>query len=110
MLKGYKKGHDYGPSWGDFCEQMEHFASAHDKLVCVEVARTPRSNGAVVLYFRVVVFTRWEKSAKVNERGEGHSWPANEWSTVPAMLCALLHRLDHRLTEERMTAEAQASF
>lgn len=109
-MLGYKKGHDYGPSWGDFCQRMGEFASAHDKLVCVEVARTSRSDGTDVLYFRVVVFTRWEKSAKVNERGEGHSWPANEWSTVPSMLCALLHRLDYRLEAERLTAEAQASF
>jgi len=109
-MKGYKNGHDYGPSWGDFCEQMELFAQAHDKMVLVETARTPRSNGSVCLYFRVVVFTRWEKGNRVGERGEGHSWPANEWSTVPAMLCALLHRLDYRLEQERMSAEVQASF
>lgn len=109
-MKGYKNGHDYGPSWGDLCEQMEDFARANDKMVLYEIARTARTNGTDCLYFRLVAFTRWDGHRKVGERGEGHSWPANEWSTVPAMLCALLHRLDHRLAQEALAAEQQASF
>lgn len=109
-MKGYKNGHDYGPSWSDLCVQIEEFARANDKMVTMEIARTARTNGTDCLYFRVVCFTRWEKGNRVGERGEGHAWPAVEWSTVPAMLCALLHRLDYRLSQERITAEAQASF
>lgn len=109
-MVGEKKGHDYGPSWGDFCNELTHFVSAHEKMALVEIARTPRADGACCLYFRVVCFTSWDKGFRVGERGEGHSWPANEWTTVPAMLFALLHRLDHRLEEERLVAEQQAMF
>ena len=109
-MKGYKNGHDYGPSWGDFCNELTEFIRTHQKMALVEIARCEGANQSFHLYFRVVCFTRWEKGFRVGERGEGHSWPANEWSTVPAMLFALLHRLDYRLTEEREISEAQAHF
>jgi len=76
----------------------------------VEVARTAPAHGPVHLYFRVVSFTRWERGLKVAERAEGHSWPTGEWATVPAMLWALLHRLEAKEENERAIAEAQAHF
>jgi hypothetical protein len=109
-MQGYKKGHDYGPSWGEFCEALTNYCEASGRMACVEVARTAPAFGACRLYFRVVSFTRWERGVKVAERAEGHQWPANEWATVPAMLWALLHRLEAREEELRLQAEAQAAF
>lgn len=109
-MQGYKKGHDYGPSWGDFCEALDTYVRTSNRMACVEVARVEKPNGAVRLYFRVVSFTCWKHGLKVAERAEGHEWPANEWSTVPSMLWALLARLEGREEAERQLAEAQASF
>jgi hypothetical protein len=109
-MQGEKKGHDYGPSWGDFCHALEDFCSATGKLAMVEVTRVPRASGGCNLYFRVIAFSGYDHCVRVGERGEGHSWPANEWTTVPSMLWALLYRIDKRMADDQALAESQASF
>ncbi len=109
-MLGYKKGHDYGPTWRDVQEAVENFKQSTNRLVKVEMALTSPAVGVPHLYWRVVSYTRDTGKFLEAERAEGHSWPASEWSTVPAMLCALLHRLDYRLAQEARVAEAQAHF
>lgn len=109
-MQGYKKGHDYGPTWRDVFEQIQAFRSSTNRLVKVEMALTAPANGPGCLYWRVVSYTRDNGKHLEGERAEGHAWPASEWATVPAMLWALLYRLEYRLTQEQMSAEAQAHF
>lgn len=101
---------EYGPSWYDVKVALYHLSKDHDRTSMVDVSLTFEKDGSSYLYWRVVSVARTGPFASRGEIAEGHKWPATDWKTVPAMLLALIHRLDWRLTERERVAESQAAF
>jgi len=101
---------EYGPSWSDVRVAIGELAKDHDKAVFVLCGRTVAANAPEKLFFRVVAERIGASGQMEGQTARGHTWPANSWSTVPAMLLALIHELDFALTEARAKAEEQAPF
>lgn len=96
---------EFGPSWNDVRIAISELAKTHQKSVKVEIGQTSRASGPNQLYFRVVALGPVRDDFGRDEVGEGHPWPAGDWKTVPAMLLALIHRLDWKLTQDSRVAQ-----
>ena len=101
---------EYGPTWGDVNRAQGWFQITHDRVVKIDCTFPTDRSGAHRIYWRVRALTRTGDYGARGELAEGHYWPASDWKTVPAMLLALLHRLDWAMTEREKQAERQASF
>jgi len=101
---------EYGPSWRDVHVAIKQLADDHQKAVYVLCGRTVGQNAPERLFFRVVAERIGGAGQMEGQTARGHTWPANEWKTVPAMLLALIHQLDFALTEAREKAEREAAF
>lgn len=108
MTKEHLK--EYGPSWRDVHIAIRELANDHQKAVYVLCGRTVGVNEPEKLFFRVVAERVGGAGQVEGQTARGHTWPANSWTTVPAMLLALIHELDFALTEAREKAEQAAPF
>lgn len=99
-----------GPSWEDVRYYMHGMSRAQNGVVWVVMGLKPVGTSGTQLYYRVCFARGLRASDYHSQYEEAHVWPASDWKTVPAMLYALLYRLEAKIEEYKVRAERQASF
>lgn len=101
---------EWGPSWGDVKQHLEELSRAHNRSVKVNIDVIKPRSGPSLLYVSVTTYTLDRNGDMLPNTARGHQWPSDGWKTMPAMILALIFKLDGLLTDYERAAEQQAEF
>lgn len=101
---------DYGVSWHDVKEHILEVRKAHNRPIEVKMSIVEKLGAPATLYVCVVSYAADKEGKLIPSTAEGHTWPANDWKSLAAMVLALLFRLDNKLSDYQKARERQSAF
>lgn len=92
---------DYGPSWADVVARQNVLMGLYEWSCTIELSAPPdgRFGPTRGIWVRCVARRKVGDDGLYSERAAGQLWPAQGYRTMPALLMALLDRLERRLQD-----------
>jgi len=101
---------EHGPSWADVRAHILEVRTTHDRPLEIKIAVVDFPRTSPYLYVSVVSYERDAAGRPFPSTAVGHQWPSGDWKSMPAMILALIWKLDDKLTDYERLREAQSEF
>ena len=100
----------YGPRWDDVGQGIAAMSRKWGGSWSVRVQSAARLSRPGRLYVLCIRRIGSAEGDEPSEQFSGHEYPCSQYATMPALMLALLDRLDSKLEERKVIRERQTRF